>query len=83
MLKREGNVAGNFEALDLATNGDWSTGVDSGTTVIYVGGTGDIAVTGKAGGDVIFKAVPVGVLEIDVLTIKQAGTTATDIIVMR
>ena len=84
MLKREGNTAGSFESIDavLAT-GDWECGENSPVASLYVGTTGDLALVGKDGGDVIFKNAPVGFYPIDVLKVKQTGTTATDIIVLR
>lgn len=47
---------------------------------LYVGVTGDVAVTMRAGGDVTFKAVPVGILRVAVEVVKSTGTTATDIL---
>ncbi|MCE7999713.1 MAG: hypothetical protein HEP70_12700 [Rhodobiaceae bacterium] len=50
---------------------------------IYVGGTGDLAVTMKEGGSVTFKNVIGGtVLAIRVGRVLSSGTTATDIVGM-
>ena len=50
---------------------------------IYVGGTGDLAVTMKDGSDVIFKNLVGGtVMAIRASRVHATGTTATDIVVM-
>jgi len=50
---------------------------------IYVGGTGDLAVTMKEGGSVTFKNVVGGtVIAIRVARVLSSGTTATDIVGM-
>ena len=50
---------------------------------IYVGGTGDLAVTMKEGGSVTFKNVIGGtVVAIRASSILSAGTTATDIVAL-
>lgn len=47
---------------------------------IYVGTTGNLAITSLAGENVILKNVPVGYHPIRPITIKATGTTATDIV---
>lgn len=51
------------------------------TKAIYVGGTGNLVVTGKDGNDVTFNSVPAGeVLRIAATHVKSTGTTATNIV---
>jgi len=53
------------------------------TRQIYVGGVGDLAVTMKGGGIVIFQAVPVGtILRIRASQIRSTDTTASLIVAM-
>ena len=53
------------------------------TRALYVGATGDVAVTMQDGGDVIFVDVPAGtVLPIRVKVVKSTGTDATSIIAL-
>lgn len=48
---------------------------------LYVGVTGDVAVVTKGRGtSVVFKAVPVGILPVQVTKVLSTGTTATDIV---
>lgn len=48
---------------------------------LYVGGTGDLAITTKAGSTVTFKAVPVGfVLHLPIAKVMSTNTTATNIV---
>ena len=48
---------------------------------LYIGGAGNVAVTGEDGQDVTFTAVPVGtVLRLRVRKVKATGTTATNIV---
>lgn len=48
---------------------------------IYVGGAGDLAVTGQDGNAVVFKAVPVGViLPFRAALVASGGTTATNLL---
>jgi hypothetical protein len=50
---------------------------------IYVGGTGDVAVTMADGQtSIIFSAVPVGVFPIQITQLLSTGTTATNIIAL-
>ena len=51
---------------------------------IYIGGAGDLTVTMFNGGDITFKAVPVGsLLPVCARRIKATGTTATNILALR
>ena len=53
------------------------------TRALYVGGTGDVAVTMQDGGEVTFVDVPAGtVLPIRVKVVKSTGTDATSIIAL-
>lgn len=52
------------------------------TRQIYVGVSGDVAVTMADGGDVTFKSMPVGFFSIGVVKIKATGTTATNILAL-
>ncbi len=50
---------------------------------VYVGGTGDLAVTMKEGGNVIFRNVIGGtVIAIRASRVLSAGTSATDIVAL-
>jgi len=53
------------------------------TRAVYVGGTGDVAVTMQDGGSVTFVGVPAGtLLPIRVKIVKATGTDATAIIAL-
>jgi len=53
------------------------------TRGIYVGVTGDVAVTMAGNGAVVtFKAVPVGILAIQVTKVMSTNTTATDMLAL-
>jgi hypothetical protein len=48
---------------------------------LYIGVTGDVAVvTEGRDASVVFKAVPVGILPVQVTKVLSTGTTATDIL---
>lgn len=49
---------------------------------IYVGVSGDVAVLMRGGGNVVFKAAPVGVLPIRPIKVLSTGTTATDMLAL-
>lgn len=54
------------------------------TAGLYVGGAGNLTVIGPNGATVVFEAVAAGtVLEIEVITVKATGTTATFIVSLR
>lgn len=58
-----------------------SDSADNTADALYIGVTGDVAVvTRSRGTSVVFKAVPVGVLRINVLKVLATGTTATNIL---
>jgi hypothetical protein len=53
------------------------------TRALYIGGTGDVAVTMAGGGNVTFSAVPVGtLLPLRVTKVLSTGTTATLILAL-
>lgn len=53
------------------------------TKAVYVGVTGDLAVTMADGNDVLLKGVVAGVVHfLSVRKVKATGTTATDIVVL-
>jgi hypothetical protein len=52
------------------------------TRALYIGVTGDVAVHTANGETVTFKAVPVGVLRIQVDQVLSTGTAATDILAL-
>ena len=53
------------------------------TRAVYVGATGNVAVTMQDGGDVTFVGVPAGTtIPIRVTIVKATGTTATSIIAL-
>ena len=57
------------------------TGVASRGCLIYVGTSGDLAVTTAGGDNIVFKAVPQGmILPVQVLKVLASGTTAADLI---
>jgi hypothetical protein len=69
--------ADNFEVV---TPSDATT--YAGVRAVYVGGSGDLVVTRKGGGDVTFSGVQAGtLLPIGVAKVK-AATTATAIVVL-
>lgn len=53
------------------------------TRGLYVGVSGDVAVTMHGGGTATFKAAPVGILQVAVTQVLSTGTTATDILALR
>lgn len=55
----------------------------SGVRALYVGVAGDVAVTMKGSSTAVtFKAVPVGILPIQVSKVMATNTTATDIVAL-
>lgn len=56
--------------------------VYSMTSGVYVGTTGNLAVTMASGADVIFTNIPIGFHPISVTKVKATGTTASDILVV-
>lgn len=70
---------------DPASNGAAVTPHDDNelsqvTRALYVGTTGDVAVTMKGGGNVTYPNVPVGWMPIRVTKVLSTGTTASDIV---
>lgn len=49
---------------------------------LYVGVSGDVKVDMQGGGTVVFKAVPVGVLNVRVTRVYATGTAATNILAL-
>lgn len=53
-------------------------GAGKGGCLLYIGGTGDVEVVTAAGDEIIFSAVPVGmIIPVLVKRVKSASTTAT------
>jgi hypothetical protein len=53
-----------------------------GARSLYIGVSGDVAVRMVGGGAVTFKAVPVGILHVQVDMVKATSTTATNIVAL-
>lgn len=53
----------------------------TGTSYLYVGGTGDVAVVTEKGDTALFQSVPAGFMigPLSITKVKQTGTTATKI----
>ena len=49
----------------------------------YIGVTGDVALDTPFSANVLFKAVPVGVLNVAATRVRVTGTTATNIVALR
>lgn len=65
------NVSSTDQALPL------------GCRALYIGGTGNIAVTMRGGGNVTFNGVPAGLIfPINVSAVLNSGTTATGIVAL-
>lgn len=50
---------------------------------LYIGVSGDVAVHTADGSELTFKAVPVGILEVQVQRVLSTGTTATNILALK
>lgn len=50
---------------------------------VYVGVTGDVALSNESGQSVVFKAVPVGAWALGGNKVLSTGTTATNIVALR
>lgn len=59
---------------------DDASGNKSYSRAIYIGVAGDVTAIGRDGTAVLFKAMPVGLYNIEVRIIKSTATTATNII---
>lgn len=58
-------------------------GFDRAARALYIGGDGDVAVTMSEGQDVTFAGLPAGtILPVNVITVLNTGTTATNIVAM-
>lgn len=54
-----------------------------GCRALYIGGTGNVAVTMRGGGNITYVGLPAGaILPISVSAVLQTGTTATDVVVL-
>lgn len=50
---------------------------------LYIGVSGDVALDTPTATNVLFKAVPVGVLNVAATRVRATGTTATSIVALR
>lgn len=75
------DVADSMKAKEaIAITPNDTTTIES-TSGIYIGGSGDIAVTMKDGSNVTFKSLAAGVIHpLCVTKVKATGTTATNIL---
>ena len=79
---QEGKLGRSFQAVDVTSDVVLSK-LDEPNT-LYIGGAGDIEIIGKDDTtSTILKAVPAGVQLFDIREIKAAGTTATNVVVIR
>ena len=75
-------------SIDTASAHDARAVTPDDTTVIptcralYVGTTGNIAVTMASGDSVTFNSVAVGILPVQVTQVKSTGTTASNIVAL-
>ena len=88
MLQANGNFASSAEPIDPINDGDWSTGARGASgqkRVVYVGTAGNLSYTLADDGDEVVVTVPVaqGYHLLNVRTIYQTGTTATDLVILR
>ncbi len=78
MAGRSTDVASAFRGFAV-TKSDAT--IFSATRALYVGGTGDIAVVFAGNSTAVtLKAVPVGILPVQVTMVMSTNTTATDIV---
>ena len=82
MITWGASIPGSFTAIDVSTT-DYEVGKDRKNT-LYIGTGGDLAVIGANDEDTVttFTGLAAGYHLLDVKTIKSAGTTASDIIVL-
>lgn len=68
------------DAADIA----YSPALQSGllTRALYIGVTGDVSVVTSGGDTVLFKAAPVGLLQVRAARVRATGTTATNILAL-
>lgn len=72
------DISGAVNAIDITPS---DATVLSFVRGLYIGGTGDVAVTMKGGGSVTYEAVPAGTfMPIHVTKVLATGTTATAIL---
>lgn len=50
---------------------------------LYIGVSGDVALDTPTATNVLFKAVPVGILNVAATRVRATGTTATNIVALR
>lgn len=79
MSGRSKDVASAYAAVAVTPN---DTTVIPTTRALYIGVTGDVAVTMADGVAATFKAVPVGVLPVQVKIVASTSTTATNIVAL-
>lgn len=79
---------GTGRSTDIANAYDATAVTKSDSTVLpttralWIGTTGDVAVTMAHGSTITYKNVPVGVLPVQVTQVLETGTTASDIVAM-
>jgi hypothetical protein len=92
-FKRDRNVGGdqpNFPARNatfVGTPADDTTDLTTYAKALYIGVSGDVTIVlagdrSTNGVGVLFKAVPVGILAVQVRRILATGTTATNIVAL-
>lgn len=82
-ISKENPLSVNGSARKATVVTPNNTTVIPATNGLYIGGTGDIAVTMSDGADVIFTAILGGVIHpLSVTKVKATGTTATNIVVV-
>jgi hypothetical protein len=68
------------DTVDIA----FSPALQAGLTIrgLYIGVTGDVSVITSGGDTVLFKAAPVGLLQVRAARVRATGTTATNILAL-
>lgn len=78
--QNDASPAQRAETVDASSGDDTLTRVSRG---LYVGTSGDVAVTMYGGGNVTFANVPAGtILPVRVTVVLNSGTTASDIVAL-
>lgn len=78
-MGRSADIATAFDAVAVVKS---DATVFPKTRALYIGVTGDVAVRMAGGTSVTFKAVPVGILQVQVDMVKSTSTTATDMLAL-
>lgn len=76
-MGRSSDISSSYSCVALTPNDSTTFPTVRG---LYIGVSGDVAVTTAYGEAVTFKNVPVGIHPVQVTQVKSTGTTATDII---